>query len=138
MAVWDVCLGSTIYPPRSSLELSLWALFSYPTCPYLCIVFLTVGNPLGAFPTQPTVLHEMSNIHFTADAIYRVHSTGAAGGIYSTRNHSSPPSIAEKHDTEHKAYVLDGKDEENGLRQEGDLKQKQVSTINQLVYWNTY
>ena len=69
----------------------------------------------------------MSNIHFAADAIRPVHSNGAPGGIHSTRSTSIPPSFTEK--SGHKAYVLDGKDEEVGLQQEGDVKQKQVRTI---------
>lgn len=69
----------------------------------------------------------MSNIHFAADAIRPVQSNGAPGGIYSTRSTSIPPSFAEK--SGHKTYVLDGKDEEVGLKQEGDVKQKQVRTL---------
>jgi len=93
-----------------------------------------VGDPPGAFHSaQPTILPEMSNIHFAADAIHPVHSNGAAGGIYSTRSgNSNPPSIAEKDGAMHKAYVLDGKDEENGLKQEGDIKHKQVGTFSLL------
>jgi len=73
----------------------------------------------------------MSNIHFAADAIRPVRSNGAPGGIYSTRSTSNPPSLAEK--SGRKAYVLDGKDEEVGLKQEGDIKQKQVRTLSLVV-----
>lgn len=54
-------------------------------------------------------------------------SNGAAGGVYSTRSASNPPSLAEK--AGHKAYVLDGTDEEVGLKQEGDIKRKQVRLL---------
>lgn len=67
----------------------------------------------------------MSNVQFASDAIHPVHSNGAAGGIYSIRSNSKAPSLAEK--SGHKLSVLDEKDEENGLKQEGDVKQKQVS-----------
>ena len=67
----------------------------------------------------------MSNIHFASDAIRPAGSNGAPGGVYSIRNNSNPSVLAEKARMR-ESSMEEGSDEGIDLKQEGDIKKKQV------------
>ncbi|MCJ1471949.1 hypothetical protein MMC13_000591 [Lambiella insularis] len=65
----------------------------------------------------------MSSVQFASDQIRPVNSNSAAGGVYSTRNASrTSTSLAERLP----AKVSDVEEESGNLKQEGDIKTKQV------------
>ena len=63
----------------------------------------------------------MSTIQFTSDQIRPVKPNIAPGGVYSTRNVSKTSSLGEKYHTKQGDI-----EEASNLKQEGDLKHKQV------------
>ena len=71
----------------------------------------------------------MSSIHFASDAIRPVRSNGAPGGVYSTRNNSNPSVLADNGRTKENS-MEEGSDEGIDLKQEGDIKKKQVTRFN--------
>ncbi|MCJ1435935.1 hypothetical protein MMC27_005311 [Xylographa pallens] len=75
----------------------------------------------------------MSTIQFTSDQIRPVKSNTAPGGVYSTRNVSKTSSLGERYHTKQ------GDVEEEGgkLKQEGDIKHKQVFS-GWLLLWLAY
>ena len=74
----------------------------------------------------------MSTIQFAQDAIYPVRTNGSAGGVYSMRNVSKTSGLAEKASV--KDLVLEETDSaDHGLRQEGDLKKKQVRKSSKIL-----
>ena len=64
----------------------------------------------------------MSTIQFTSDQIRPVKSNTAPGGVYSTRNVSKASSLGERYRTKQDDVEQEG----NNLKQEGDIKHKQV------------
>ena len=73
----------------------------------------------------------MSTIQFAGDAIHPVRSNGAAGGVYSTRNNASRTSnlVPDSKYSAKQADIEEADGSEAGLRQEGDVKKKQVGEL---------
>ena len=90
------------------------------------LVYLTVGELSRQFCGGTDCQSSMSSIHFTSDAIRPVRSNGAPGGVYSTRNNSNPSVLAEKARIRDNS-IEEGSDEGIDLKQEGDIKKKQVT-----------
>ncbi|MCJ1414727.1 hypothetical protein MMC32_001054 [Xylographa parallela] len=75
----------------------------------------------------------MSTIQFTSDQIRPVKSNTAPGGVYSTRNVSKASSLGERYRTKQDDVEQEG----NNLKQEGDIKHKQVFG-GWLLLWLSY
>ena len=64
----------------------------------------------------------MSTVQFSSDQIRPIKSNTVAGGVYSTRNASKTSSLGERYHTK----PGDVEEEASNLKQEGDIKHKQV------------
>lgn len=91
---------------------------------------LTSDLSRGHLSVQICLLPGMSSIQFASDQIRPVKSNTSAGGVFSTRNASrTSTSLTERLP----AKIGDIEEEGNDLKQEGDLKTKQVCRNRVLV-----
>ena len=79
-----------------------------------------------------------TSIQFSPDAIHPIRSNHGIGpgGVYSTRNASKSSSLVHGHAA--KEIDLENADEEPSLKQEGDLRTRQVSRDTAEPDWLTH